>query len=116
MKLLEREPSNLDFDRTYEMIKKWVQVHSDSLKGIFVADSLNPLKSVIQVYEENNRDDIKIYTTGNNEYSLKAAKNGKCHGIRWESAEADGAIAIETAVNWFNGLVVDPIRYLPAQW
>ncbi len=113
MELLELEPSNLDGDKTRTMVREWLRKYEEKLKGIFVADGLVPLKAVIEVCDEFSRNDIIIYTTGNNKYSLEMAKTGKCRGIRWESAEADGAIAIETAVNWFNGLIVEPIRYLP---
>ena len=60
-------------------------------------------------------ESIIVYATGNNKISLDLMKAGKVHGIRWESAEADGALALETAIDYFNGLEVQPIRYLPAK-
>ena len=113
LKLLEMQPSNLDGELTTKMVTEWLDKHGEKVNGIFIADSLIPLKAVIELCERRGRSDIKVYTTGVNKYSVAMTLEKKCHGIRWESAAADGAIAIETAVNWFNGLVVEPIRYLP---
>ena len=72
-----------------------------------------PVKGIVRAIEESGRKDIIVYTTGVNKFSLDMTKAGKCHGIRWESAEADGALAVETACNWFSGLFVEPIKFLP---
>ena len=37
----------------------------------------------------------------------------KLHGIAWESPESDGALAIEVAIDFFNGLEIVPVKYLP---
>lgn len=113
LKLLEIEPSNLDYDKTYQMTKDWIDKHGDNLKGLFIADSLEPVKAAIKACDDKNRQDMIVYTTGVNKYSIEMTIKERVHGIRWESAEADGALALETAVNWFNGLAVEPIRYLP---
>jgi ribose transport system substrate-binding protein len=113
MELLDVKSTDLDEQKTRAVVKKWLNQYGSELNGIFVADSLNPLKGVISILTELERDDITVYTTGTNQYSLDMAKAGKCHGIRWESAEADGAVALETGCNWFSGLVVEPIKYLP---
>ena len=113
LKLLEIKPSNLDYERTYRMTCEWIDKHGSRLKGLYIADSLDPVKAAIKACDDRDRRDMIIYTTGNNQYSLEMMIKERVHGIRWESAEADGALAIETAVNWFNGLAVDSIRYLP---
>jgi ribose transport system substrate-binding protein len=38
---------------------------------------------------------------------------GKMDAITLKSAETEGALPIETAVEYFNGLQVQPIKYLP---
>lgn len=113
MKLLDLQPTDVDEERTYELVTGWLEKYGDELKGLFVADSLDALKGAVGAIERAGRDDIMVYTTGNNAYSLDMVKAGKCHGIRWESGEADGALPIETAASWFSGLVIDPVRFLP---
>jgi len=113
MKLLEMSPSDLEFKKTYEMVVKWIKSHGEALKGIFVADSVEPLKGTIKACEDMKRPDIIIYTAGNNTYATDMIIKGKCHGTSWTSPEADGAIALESAYNWFNGIKVDLIHYLP---
>ena len=44
---------------------------------------------------------------------MDAVKDGGIHAITYQSAEADGAVALKAAVDWFNGLPVEPVRYLP---
>jgi ABC-type sugar transport system substrate-binding protein len=65
----------------------------------------------VDAIDAAGRKDVIVYATGNNKVSLDLMKAGKVHGIRWESAEADGALALETAVDYFNGLDVhaDPL-------
>ena len=113
MNLLDLQPTNFDEEVTYQLVGSWISQFGDSLNGVFVADSSGPLKGTIRALSDSGRDDIIVYTTGTNQYSLDMTKAGKCHGIRWESAEADGAVALETGCNWFSGLKTEPIKYLP---
>ncbi len=113
LKLLDLQPTDVDEQKTYELVSGWLKTHGSELNGIFVADSLDALKGAVEAVSDAGRGDIFVYTTGNNSYSLDMVKAGRCHGIRWESAEADGALPIETAASWFSGLVIEPVRFLP---
>jgi ribose transport system substrate-binding protein len=44
---------------------------------------------------------------------MDAVKAGEIHAITYQSAEADGAVALKAGADWFNGLTVEPVRYLP---
>jgi ABC-type sugar transport system substrate-binding protein len=113
LKLLDLQPTDVDEQKTYELVRGWLNTYGKELNGIFVADSLDALKGAVEAVSDAGRSDILVYTTGNNSYSLDMVKEGRCHGIRWESAEADGALPIETAASWFSGLVIEPVRFLP---
>ncbi len=101
------------YDIEEEVVGKWLETYGEKLNGIFLTDSFNPLKGCMKAIEKADRKNILIYVTGNNKISLDYMKAGKVHAIRWESAEADVALAVQVAVNWFNGLEVIPITLLP---
>jgi ribose transport system substrate-binding protein len=44
---------------------------------------------------------------------MDSVKEGKLHAVTLQSAETDGALPVEVAVDYFNGLEIQPIRYLP---
>jgi len=115
MRCLGSASTELDKERTRALVASWLRDHGSALSAVFVADSFNPLLGAVEAIEASGRKDILVYATGNNKVSLDLMKSGKVHGIRWESAEADGALALETAIDYFNGLEVQPIRYLPAK-
>lgn len=115
IKCLDSQSTELDRDKSRDLVRRWLAQYGTSLNAIMIADSFNPLIGAREALDEAKRNDILVYTTGNNKVSLDYMKQGKVQGIRWESAEADGALALETAIDWFNGLNVAPIRYLPAK-
>jgi ABC-type sugar transport system substrate-binding protein len=113
MVCLGSESTELERERTRDLVSSWLRDYGTQITGIFIADSFNPLLGAMEAIEASGREDLVVYATGNNKVSLDLMKAGKVHGIRWESAEADGALAMETAIDYFNGLDVLPIRYLP---
>jgi methyl-accepting chemotaxis protein/ABC-type sugar transport system substrate-binding protein len=115
LRCLGSASTELDRHKTRDLVSSWIKEQGEELSAIFVADAFNPLLGVIDAIEASGRRDLIVYATGNNKVSLDLMKAGKVHGIRWESAEADGALALETAIDYFNGLEVAPIRYLPAR-
>jgi methyl-accepting chemotaxis protein/ABC-type sugar transport system substrate-binding protein len=115
MRCLGSQSTELDRAKTRELVAAWIREHGEALSAIFVQDSYDPLLGAVEAIDAAGRKDITVYATGNNKVSLDLMKAGKVHGIRWESAEADGALPIESAVDYFNGLEVPPIRYLPAK-
>jgi methyl-accepting chemotaxis protein/ABC-type sugar transport system substrate-binding protein len=115
MTCLGSESTELDRARTAALVSSWLAKHGEAVRAVFVADSFNPLLGAIDAIDAAGRGDITVYVTGNNKVSLELMKRGKVHGIRWESAEADGALALENAIDYFNGLELQPIRYLPAK-
>ncbi|OHE71382.1 MAG: hypothetical protein A2Z99_15395, partial [Treponema sp. GWB1_62_6] len=109
MSCLASESTELDRGRTRDLVARWLRERGAALNAIFVTDSFNPLIGAVEAIDASGRKDIIVYATGNNKISLDLMKAGKVHGIRWESAEADGALALETAIDYFNGLEVQPI-------
>jgi methyl-accepting chemotaxis protein/ABC-type sugar transport system substrate-binding protein len=115
IRCLGSQSTELDRAKTRELVAGWIAQHGQALRAIFVGDSFDPLIGAVEAIDASGRKDIAVYATGNNKVSLDLMKAGKVHGLRWESAEADGALPIESAIDYFNGLEVPPIRYLPAK-
>jgi two-component system response regulator YesN len=44
---------------------------------------------------------------------MEMLRNERLHAITYQSPELDGALSLQVAIDWFNGLQVEPIRYLP---
>ena len=64
---------------------------------------------------QTNREDIIRAGVCHSKSGLDGVKEGKINAITFQSAEGDGALAIEAAIDWFNGLDIIPIKYLPIE-
>jgi hypothetical protein len=51
---------------------------------------------------------------GNSGIGMDFIQSGDVAAVTIKSAETEGALPIEAAVDYFNGLNIDPIRYLPS--
>jgi methyl-accepting chemotaxis protein/ABC-type sugar transport system substrate-binding protein len=91
--------TELDRKRTEDQVGSWLREYGTKISALFIADSFNPLLGAVDAVDAAGRKDMIIYTTGNNKVSLDLMRARKVHGIRWESAEADGALALETAID-----------------
>ena len=113
MKYLDMQSTNLEFDKTKEVVTEWINKYGTDLRGIVIGDAGDPLEGTIEAIKYSKRNDIINVTTGNCKLSLDYMKDDKLHAIAWQSAECDGALPVEIAINWFNGLEINPIKYLP---
>ncbi len=96
-------------------VDEWIKKYKEQLKGIVSTDPYECIIGISRGLKKNNRDDIIIVSAGNCRITQDYVKDGLLHAITFQSAEADGALAVETAIEWFNGLEIVPIRYLPIQ-
>jgi len=115
MKLLEVESTGLDKNRTYLMVKQWLEKYGSTLKGIVSADDNIAQQGINQALEEAGREDIVRVANGSSKVGMRMLKEGKLQAITYQSPALDGALAIQLAIDWFNGLQVEPFRYLPLQ-
>jgi ribose transport system substrate-binding protein len=97
----------------YTVASNWLKNFGDRLKGITFSDPADGVMGVCRAVKESGRDDIVIVSSGNSLVTQDLVKGGSVHAITYQSAEADGALAVETAVDFFNGLDLPPVRYLP---
>ena len=115
---------------TKRVAAEWISRFGTRLKGITSSDPGDSIIGVCEAVKEAGRNDIIVFSSGNSKVTQDAVKAGEAQAITFQSAEADGALAVEIAIDWFNGIEIPPIRYLsvhiitkedvedyyPAQW
>lgn len=115
MTLLAVESTGLDKEKTYLKVKTWLQEFGDDLKGIVSADDNVAQQGINRALEEAGRTDVIRVANGSSKVGMRMLKEGKLDLITYQSAKLDGALAIQVAIDWFNGLEIEPFRYLPKQ-
>jgi len=113
MKLVAIESSYLSEEITEQITAKWIDTYGSKLRGIISPNDIAVLKGINKVLHVKNRDDIIRVSNGTTREGLQCMKSGGVHALTFKSPELDGALPIQIAADWFNGLLVDPIRFLP---
>ncbi len=94
-------------------LHRWIKKFGDNLKGLFCADDSLTMTAVSCVLEETGRQDVVCVAAGSSETGLKLIQKGKLSATAYQSPEVDAEIAFQTIVDWFEGVPIDPVRYLP---
>lgn len=115
MKLLKMDTAGLDIHKTKQIVVQWIKTFGKELKGIVSADDAGYLQGILNAVELEGRKDIIRVAAGMTQNGLDFLKSGAVHAITYQQPEIDGTMPIQLAIDWFNGLVVEPIRYLPAR-
>lgn len=115
MELLDMETSQMKSEPTKQLVSDWLTKFGDELDGLVLSGDGFPMTGTIQALESAGKEpgDLTIVAAGSSETGLDAVKNGWCHALTFQSAEADGALALQTVADWFNGRDVPPVRYIP---
>ena len=132
MKTLDIQSPGFDAPKTKQVVADWITRFGDELTCIVVSDDSAQGLGVSQALEEAGRGDVMVVAAGNSKVGMDLVKAGKIHGITFQSAEADGAVPIKVAADYFNGVdlgsnaafylpqaVITPANvdsYMPAQW
>lgn len=115
MKCLDKRTTDMDRKKSEETVLEWINKYGKNLNGIISADDAETLIGANKAIVQTNREDIIRVGVCHSKAGLDGVKEGKIHAITFQSAEGDGALAIESAIDWFNGLNIVPIKYLPAE-
>lgn len=113
MQLLHMESTQLQEEQTYETVCSWLEKHGGSIKGIVSCDDSTVLAGINRALMEFKSENIIRVACGSTIDGMNAIREGRLHALAYQSAELDGALPLRTAVDWFNGLEIEPIRYLP---
>lgn len=113
MKLLDAQAPGFEAEKTMQLTSDWITKFGSELKGIMAADDSAQQIGINEACKNANREDIIRVAAGNSKVGMDAVKEGTVAAITYQSAEGDGAIAMKMAADWFNGLEVEAVRYLP---
>ncbi|MBF9014849.1 MULTISPECIES: sugar ABC transporter substrate-binding protein [unclassified Oceanispirochaeta] len=132
MKTLDIQSPGFDAPKTKQVVADWVTRFGDELTCIVVSDDSAQGLGVSQALEEAGRSDVYVIAAGNSKVGMDLVKAGKIDAITFQSAEADGAVPIKVAADYFNGVdlgsnaafylpqaVITPENvdsFMPAQW
>jgi len=114
MKLLEKQTTKLEAEKTMQVVSDWLTKYKDELKGIVSADDSGAQIGINQACKNAGREDIIRVAAGNSKVGMDFIKAGALHAVTYQSAEADGALPMKIAADWFCGKeIAKPVYYLP---
>jgi ribose transport system substrate-binding protein len=115
VKTLAKDSPMFEADRSMQVVNDWLTRFGKDLKGICASDDSAQSIGAFQALEKVNRTDLVVVAAGNSKPGMDLVKAGKLFAITFQTAEGDGALAVKTAADWFNGKSIEPVRYLPKQ-
>jgi len=114
MRLLEMQTTKLEAEKTMQVVSDWITKYKQELKGIVSADDSGAQIGINQACKNAGREDIIRVAAGNSKVGMDFIKAGALHAVTYQSAEADGALPMKLAADWFCGKeIAKPVYYLP---
>lgn len=113
MTTLDVQSPGFEADKAKQVVSDWITRFGDKLKVIQLADDSAQAVGAIEACKAAGRSDIIITAAGNSKVGMDFINDGSLYAITYQSAEADGAIPVKLAADWFNGKSLDPVYYLP---
>jgi len=114
MKLLEMQTTKLEAEKTMQVVSDWITKYGAELKGIVSADDSGAQIGINQACKNAGREDIVRVAAGNSKVGMDFIKAGSLAAVTYQSAEADGALPMKLAADWFCGKeIAKPVYYLP---
>ena len=113
MELLDMQATELNAEKTMQVVSDWLTRFGPKLKGIIAADDSGAMVGIAEAIERSGRKDIVVMAAGNSKVGMDFVKAGKLDAITYQSAEADGAVPLQVAAEWFAGKEIPAIRWLP---
>ena len=113
IKTLDMQAPGFKAEDTMKVVSDWITRFGDDLKGICAADDSAQAIGIHEALVKAGREDVVVVAAGNSKIGMDGVKSGSIYAITYQSAEADGAVAVKMAADWFDGLKVEPVRYLP---
>jgi ABC-type sugar transport system substrate-binding protein/AraC-like DNA-binding protein len=113
MELLGMADTGLGTEATRSSVLGWLDRFGSRLRGIICADDSLAQLGVNRALAERGREDVIRVANGATAMGMRFIKEGSLRAITYQPPDLDGSLPIRVAVDWFNGLEVEPIRYLP---
>ncbi|MDA8424576.1 MAG: sugar ABC transporter substrate-binding protein [Treponema sp.] len=105
-------PATFDANATMQLVSDWLTRFGKNLKGICAADDSGQALGIMQALKNAGRTDVVVVAAGNSKQGMDLVKQGKLYAITYQTAEGDGALAMQSAADYFDGKVVPPRRNL----
>ena len=113
MHVLAMQTTDLDSEKSNQVVSGWITRFGPQLKGIVSADDSGTQVGINEAVRNANREDIIRVSAGNSKVGMDFLKTGELQAITYQSPEADGALPMKLAADWFSGKTIPPISYLP---
>jgi ABC-type sugar transport system substrate-binding protein/AraC-like DNA-binding protein len=113
MECLEITSTDLNAEKTRRKVTQWIERFGSRLKGIVSADDNVVQAGILSALKAAGRNDIVCAAYGGSSIGLEYVKQGRLKAVAYQRGDVDGMLAMKAAADWFNGLAVPPIRYLP---
>ena len=110
---LDMQAPGFEADRTMQLVSDWLTRFGSRLKGIFAADDSAQALGIIEALKRAGREDVVVAAAGNSKIGMDMVSDGSLFAITYQTAEGDGALAVQTAADWFNGKELPNRRDLP---
>ncbi|HUW40418.1 MAG TPA: sugar ABC transporter substrate-binding protein [Rectinemataceae bacterium] len=105
-------PATFDANATMQLVSDWLTRFGKNLKGICAADDSGQALGIMQALKNAGRTDVVVVAAGNSKQGMDLVKQGKLYAITYQTAEGDGALAMQSAADYFDGKVVPARRNL----
>lgn len=112
MTCLDMQPC-LERDGAKMVMTEWLNRFGDDLVMVASSSPGECLAGMNDAIRKLKRSSIIRGALGNSLLGQQFMKEGRLQAMVWQSAEGEGAMALEMAIDWLNGLDITPIRYLP---
>lgn len=113
MKCLDMQTTNLEAEKTMQTVSAWISKYGPELRGIVSADDSGAQIGINEACKNAKRKDIIRVAAGNSKVGMDFIKEGTLHAHTYQSAEADGALPMKLAAQWFCGKPIErPVYYL----
>ncbi len=113
MRLLEAAHSRFDRGETARLVEGWLAKHGAALAGVYAADDGDTALGIADAIGRTGRRDLIVSAAGACSIGLGLVGKGILDSIHYQPPEGDGALAMKAAVDWFSGLELPPMIYLP---
>ncbi|QEN09456.1 helix-turn-helix domain-containing protein [Oceanispirochaeta crateris] len=113
MKCLAMETSYLNTDKTEKLVNEWLTTYGSKLKGIVSCDDDTVQTGINRALDKAGRRDIIKVSNGSTKVGMDFIRKGELHAICLKSPLIDGATPVKAAADWFNGLDISQMRFLP---
>jgi ABC-type sugar transport system substrate-binding protein len=114
LRLLDMRFTGFNREITRKTVDEWITKFGDDIVGIISADDSLPQEGINRAIAERGREDIVRVANGATRRGLGFIKSGTLAAATWQPPELDGALPVRLSADWFRGLKVEPITYLPS--